>query len=104
MKRWENDNMVICGSNRWQEIKYAVNKDYGDQNTTSPYVRYRNQRIWLDEFVVSPHQYPEESALCGIEIHGAASMTYFMAYLLHINPHGDQAKVFAAWVFAACSK
>jgi hypothetical protein len=97
MKQWENDNMVICGSNRWQEIKYAVNKDYGDQNTTSPYVRYRNQRIWLDEFVVSPHRYPEESALCGMEIHGAACTSMFSANLIHLNRDGEQAKVFYSY-------
>lgn len=24
--KWENDKMVIEGSNKWQEIKYAVNR------------------------------------------------------------------------------
>ena len=96
MKRWENDKETIVGSGKYQEIKYALNKDTGE---SEPYVRFRNQRIWMNTFIVSPLGYKDASALCGTEIHGAASMTYFMAYLLHINPHGDQAKV-----FAACSK
>ena len=97
MKHWENAKMVIFGSNHWQEIKYAVNKEYGNMDVSSPYVRYRNQRIWLDEFVVIPHRYPEESALCGMEIHGAACTSMFSANLIHLNRDVDQAKVFYSY-------
>ena len=94
MKKWENAKMVIFGSNQWQEIKYAVNKDYGDQSYTSPYVRYRNQRIWLDEFITSPYGYKEESALCGMEIHAVACTSMFTANLIHLSKDGEHAKVF----------
>lgn len=94
MKKWENAKMAIFGSNRWQEIKYAVNKEYGDQSYTSPYVRYRNQRIWLDEFITSPHGFKEESDLCGMEIHAAACTSMFTAHLIHLSKDGECAKVF----------
>ena len=97
MRQWENEKMVISGSNQWQEIKYAINKDYGDQNTTSPYVRYRNQRIWLDEFVVSPHGFKEESDLCGMEIHAVACSSMFSANLIHIDSSGEKARVFYSY-------
>ncbi len=94
--KWENDNMVIEGSNRYQEIKYAINKDISEE-WDSPYVRFGNQRIWLYEFSVSPFNYKEETALCGIEIHAAANSTVWSAYLLHLNEYGDQAKVFYSY-------
>jgi hypothetical protein len=94
MKHWENAKMVIFGSNRWQEIKYAVNKEYGNMDVSSPYVRYRNQRIWLDEFTTSPHGFKEESDLCGMEIHAAACSSMFTAHLIHLSKDGECAKVF----------
>jgi hypothetical protein len=96
--KWENDKMVIEGSNKWQEIKYAVNRHKdNDFNWAEPYVRYKNQRIWLDDFFVSIYGYKEESALCGVEIHAAASSSIWSSYLLHINKDGDQAKVFYSY-------
>lgn len=94
MKTWENANMVICGSNRWQKIKYTRGEG---EEPSSPYVRYRNQRIMLDEFMTSPHNFEEESKLCGMEIHAAAGTSYFSAHLIHINKEGDQVKVFFSY-------
>ncbi len=94
MKVWQNDKEKIVGTGKYQEIKYAVNKDTGE---LVPYVRFRNQRLWLDDFITSPHGFKEESALCGTEICAAMGTTYFSAYLIHINSHGDEAKVFEAF-------
>ncbi len=97
MKQWENAKMVIVGSNQWQKIKYAVNKEYGNRDIDSPYVRYRNQRIQLDEFTTSPHGFKEESDLCGMEIHAAACTSMFSAYLIHLSEDGEYAKVFCSF-------
>ena len=94
MKLWENKKMVILGSNQWQDIKYAVNKEYGNRDVYSSYVRYRNQRIWLDEFTTSPNGFKEESSLCGMEIHAAACSSMFTAHLIHLSKDGRRAKVF----------
>ena len=96
MKQWKNEKMVICGSNRWQEIKYATNRDCPEQGVF-PYVRYRNQRIWLDEFTTSPHGFKEESELCGMEIHAVACSSMFTANLIHIDSSGDKAMVFYSY-------
>ncbi len=97
MKIWKGEKETITGSDKWQEIKYAHNKDLEDDNL-SPYVRFRNQRIWLDEFIVSPNGYKEESDLCGTPIHAACSISWSAAYLISISDCGDKAKVFYSYI------
>lgn len=94
MKEWQNDKIVICGSNMWQDIKYTRGK--GDE-PSEPYVRYRNQRIMLNEFCTSPLGFIEESKLCGQKIHAVACTSYFSAYLIRIEGCGDRAKVFYSY-------
>ena len=91
MKKWvrtfDNGNKeTIYGSNKYQEIKY--NKD------GQPYVRFKNIRLYLDEFMCSHNGFKEETALLNCEICAGASDTVYSGYLLHINNNNDQAKVF----------
>jgi len=94
MKEWANDKLVVCGSDKWQEIRYTYGKG---EEPSLPYVRYRNQRIYLDEFFTSPHGFQEESNLCGIKIHAVCTTSMFTAFLIHINNEGDMAKVFYSY-------
>ena len=91
MKVWSNERMEICGSDKWQEIKYAFRKDTGEDEA---YVRYRNERVYLSDFTTSVHGYKEESALCGTRIDGAFADTFFSGFLVRISPDGERAKIF----------
>lgn len=91
MKKWirtfDNGNMeTIYGSNKYQEIKY----DKEDQ----PYVRFKNIRLYLDDFMCSHNGFKEETTLLNCEICAGASDTVYSGYMLHINSDNDRAKVF----------
>ena len=78
---------TITGSNKYQEIRYNA--------AGEPFVRFRNLRIKLDEFM--RHQDEDLSRLIGCEICGACNDTVYSAYLIHISNNSDQAKVFYSY-------
>lgn len=86
------------GSNRWQEIKYAINHEWGSGNEPSPYVRYGNQRYWLDEFMrPSPGIQEDFKHDLGFKIDGYASLTMETGMIIVLNRDGDKAKLFYFW-------
>lgn len=94
MKTWivERDagnHETIVGSNKFQEIKY--------DKEGNPYVRYRNQRLMLDEFMSVNKLFSNIEKVMNMEIHGALSTTYFSCYLIHISSDGEEAKVFYSY-------
>jgi ribosomal protein L13E len=82
--------IVVKGSNKFQEIKYTRTDD------PRAYVRYCNQRLYLDEFMNARygHGYTEESKAAGCQIHGAIGLTVWSAYLIHLSDDNSAAKVF----------
>ena len=86
-KRWDGSIETIIGSNKYQEISCNA--------AGEPFVRYRNLRIKLDEFII--YQDADLSRFIGCEICGACNDTVYSAYLIHINNNSDQAKVFYSY-------
>ena len=78
---------TITGSNKYQEIRYNA--------AGEPFVRYRNLRIKLDEFM--SYQDADLSRLIGCEICGACNDTVYSAYLIHIDADNFYAKVFYSY-------
>lgn len=87
---------------RWQEIKYSKQRG-DDSGELKPYVRFRNQRLYLENFMRSTaggngEGFREESIACGFPIHGVYGTSYFSAYFIHLNEDGDAARVvYAHW-------
>jgi hypothetical protein len=100
MKEWTVpygfQNETIRGSDTYQDIRYGRDPNGGEDLV--PYVRYRNQRLYLDDFTVSPNGYERESKIIGTEIHAAFCDSFFSAYLLHLSEDGDQAKVYFSMI------
>lgn len=91
MKKWvrtfDNGNKeTIYGSNKYQEIRYNA--------AGEPFVRFRNFRIKLDDFMCSYNGFKEETVLLGCEICASAHDTVYSGYILHINSDNDRVKVF----------
>lgn len=89
MKYEDCEEAHIFGSNKWQEIKHTIKK---------PYVRYRNQRLYLDDF--APLIYPEIEKEIGYKIHGFYGIGWFEFYMVHFDPDEKMAKVYHGY----CSK
>ncbi len=90
-----SNEMQVRMSKRWQEIKYSRQRGV-DSDELMPYVRYQNQRIYLENFMRG--DFREESKLARVKIHGAAGTSYFSAYLIHLSEDGEYARVgYAHW-------
>jgi len=86
------------GSNCWQEIKYAANKEWGNPDELSPYVRYGNQRYWLDEFMCpGPAAQEDFKRELGQDVAGYLSLTIESGMVIVLSRDCDMAKVFYFW-------
>ncbi len=80
---------------RWQEIKYSRQRGVESQEL-QPYVRYRNQRLYLENFMRG--DFSEESKAAKMKIHGTYGTSYFDGFFIHLSEDGERARVgYAHW-------
>ena len=87
-KKWRNESIVVCGTDCWQKIRYAVKN-----GILQPLVLYSNHRVYLSEFTFDIEKCQMFSDLVQRKIIGTTN-NYKINYLVHFSDDGKRAKTF----------